>query len=309
MSTEIVGTASCGRCGDSQRTVDDRCRRCGLPWTPAAAATGEVDAGPLAGVIGAAPGPRVGALLVDVAVPVLLVAAGVSGLVGVWVAPGAWWVPCGLGILLAVLQLALLATRGRTLGRLALRQRTVDDLTGTPLRPGRLLAHLVQPGRRRLTADLRAGRDPMRPRLVPVRLGPAGGSAALAAPSTPPDGAAAPDLPAEPRASIGIVLETGERYEIHGSLLLGRSPADPTGRGDRALLAWPDLSRRLAKTHVLLEWSGTVLWVTDLNSPTGTALVAPGGQRVPLAPGVRVGAVAGSSVECGGRSLKVVRGG
>ena len=97
--------------------------------------------------------------------------------------------------------------------------------------------------------------------------------------------------------------------EIETALLLGRNPVDPQGGGDRALLAWPDLTRRLAKTHVLLEWSGSVLWVTDLHSGSGTSLVAPGGDRQLLAPGVRSAAATGTTIDCGGRNVKVVAGG
>jgi hypothetical protein len=105
---------------------------------------------------------------------------------------------------------------------------------------------------------------------------------------------------------VGIVLESGERYEIHDSLLIGRSPVDPVAGADRPVLAWPDLSRRLAKTHVLLEWSGTHVWLTDLNSVTGTVVVTPAGDRQPLTPGLRTRASIGSLVVCGGRSIKVV---
>jgi len=110
----------------------------------------------------------------------------------------------------------------------------------------------------------------------------------------------------EVRPSVGIVLESGERYQIDRSLVIGRNPVDPVVGADRALLAWPDLSRRLSKTHVLLEWSGNVLWVTDLNSVTGTILVTVGGDRRRLVAGVRTPAPMGSVIMCGGRSVKVV---
>jgi hypothetical protein len=113
----------------------------------------------------------------------------------------------------------------------------------------------------------------------------------------------------EIRPTVGIVLDTGERYEVAGALVLGRSPVDPSGSADRTLVAWPDLTRRLAKTHALLEWSGTELWVTDLGSASGTAVIAPGGDRRPLAPGVRSVADVGATIECGGRGMKVVPGG
>lgn len=224
-----------------------------------------------------------------------------------------WWLAAGTAVVL-VLQLLLLA-RGLSIGRVLMRQRTVDDLTGTPVRLRRLVAQLAGRGARRsLTADLRAGRDPLQPLLADLT-----GSVNQVVVEPPPS---PPQAPASPREtglspvagsplvaasvpSVSIMLANGERYEIFRSLLLGRSPTDTAG-GGHALLAWPDLSRRLAKTHALLEWSGDVLWVTDLHTVTGTTLVSATGDRRVLAPRVRAAAPLGSTIECGGRSLKVV---
>jgi hypothetical protein len=301
--------------------------------------------GPLAGVARASVGRHYLAHLIDLIAPVGLAGLAVATAVGLLPDSRAWWF-LALAVVIVVVQCSIVAVRGRSLGRLILDQRTVDDLTGTPVRPGRFLRQLAQRGwyRHLVTADLRRGRDPLDIRLpssgagdhptptVPSTIGPAPTSPSTTSPSTTslpvqspaigietPAGAgsdrpaspASPSTPASPsrhatRRSVGIVLDTGERYEISESLLLGRSPVDPSGRGDRALLAWPDLTRRVAKTHVLLEWSGTVLWVTDLHSVTGTVLVNPGGDRQLLAPDVRTAAVIGSTLECGGRSVKVV---
>ena len=111
------------------------------------------------------------------------------------------------------------------------------------------------------------------------------------------------------RPSVGVVLESGERYDVQQVLFIGRSPVDPQPGPGRMLLAWPDLSRRVARTHVMLEWTGTVLWVTDLESASGTSLSMPDGSRMPLAPGVRFAAGVGSVITCGGRSIRVVPGG
>jgi hypothetical protein len=210
-------------------------------------------------------------------------------------------------------QLGALLVRGRTLGRLLLRLRTVDDLTGMPLRLRRSL-HLARPGRpaATVTADLRLGRDPIEPAVadlsrppeLPVVVLPAAVPTLEHEDNGPPH----PTRPQQNQAapSVSIMLGNGERYEIFRSLLLGRSPTDVTGSGGYALLAWPDLSRRLAKSHALLEWSGSVLWVTDLHTVTGTTVQTPGQDRRALSAGVRTAVPVGSSIECGGRSLKVV---
>jgi hypothetical protein len=210
-------------------------------------------------------------------------------------------------------QLGALLVRGRTLGRLLLRLRTVDDATGMPLRLRRSL-HLARFGRQpaTVTADLRLGRDPVEPALADLSRPPEQPVVAMptAVPTLEHEDNAPPHptrpQPNQAAPSVSIMLANGERYEIFRSLLLGRSPTDVTGLGGHALLAWPDLSRRLAKSHALLEWSGSVLWVTDLHTVTGTTVTPPGQDRRTLPAGVRTAVPVGSSIECGGRSLKVV---
>jgi hypothetical protein len=172
--------------------------------------------------------------------------------------------------------------------------RTVDDLTGLPMRWSVRVRQIGSPGwtRRIVTADLRRGRDPVRP--VDLE------KLAAVDPSVPQ---VSGDLPAVPTGSIEIVLDTDERHVVHSALLIGRLP--DVVSGGVPLLAWPDMSRTLSRTHALLEWSGSVLWVTDLHSAHGTVLVSPGGDRRPLAPGVRGAAAPGWRVECGGRSFTV----
>jgi pSer/pThr/pTyr-binding forkhead associated (FHA) protein len=114
------------------------------------------------------------------------------------------------------------------------------------------------------------------------------------------------------------VFDTGRRQVITTSLLIGRSPESNSARAasvglaraapnkpDQPVLALADLSRTLSKTHALLEWSGSVLWVTDLHSANGSVLVSPGGERRPLVPGIRGPAAIGWTVECGSRSFTV----
>jgi hypothetical protein len=277
---------------------------------PADAADAGPGAGPLVGVLGASTGRRVLAHAIDL---LLVAAVALATGLGTGALPGSLSTSLVVSVALAfvVAQLAALSLRGRTVGRLLLQLRTVDDLTALPARPGYLVRQLTQSFRqlRLITADLRGGRDPMLPAFGTSGSGgltPASQTTALV---TPPNGdsVVAADLASgEGRPSVGIVLESGERYQIDRSLVIGRNPVDPLVGADRALLAWPDLSRRLSKTHVLLEWSGNVLWVTDLNSVTGTTLVTAAGDRQRLVAGVRTGAPLGSVIICGGRSVKVV---
>ena len=337
MTGALVGAVSCLRCGTP--TVAGRsCDRCGTAWAPAAAAT-VLTGGHRrpTGVVRAGIGSRALAGLLDVvavAVPVGLAlgwsraATGRSGTVLLWV-----WL--AVAIVVIVVQVWVLLVRGRTLGRWPTRLRTVDDLSGTPVRATRLVRQLFRSGGRMLTADLGRGRDPWRSRIVPVGLG-GQAAAAVTAKANPlltgrvsaggptdddvaagpiassdrmPMRAAAPvdRLPAAVAGrSAGIVLDSGERYEVDRPLLIGRNPVDPDGHGERTLLSWADLSRRLATTHLLLERSGTELSVTDLYSDSGTALIGNDGRRTKLQPGEATNVPIGALIQCGGRTIKVV---
>jgi hypothetical protein len=215
-------------------------------------------------------------------------------------------------IVFVVAQALLFVRRGRTLGRLVLGLRTVDDLTGNPVGFRKIMARLITSHRirRTVTADLARGRDPLTsalPRLPGAALADGMGEAVVAATG---QGAAA--LPTSD--AVAIVFDTGRRQVIHASLLIGRSPEDnraaeqrgaTPAAGELLVLALADLSRTLSKTHALLEWSGSVLWVTDLHSANGSVLVSPDGERRPLVPGIRGPAAVGWTVECGNRSFSV----
>jgi hypothetical protein len=160
---------------------------------------------------------------------------------------------------------------------------------------------------------LAAGRDPLD--LAPATLLStelAQGSAAEAAVFAP---TAAREAPRTTNTdAVALVFDTGRRHLLRGSLVVGRSPENSRGliprdarlpAVDHPVLALADLSRTLSKTHALLEWSGSVLWVTDLHSANGSVLVSPDGDRRPLVPGIRGAAAVGWTVQCGSRSFTV----
>lgn len=311
----LRGAFSCGRCGHHQ-SDGSACVDCGALWVPAAEAKlvrGRL--GPLSGVVRASTGRRALAFFLDLLAPLALVALAVLSATGTVRVPLPAPLLASAAVAVAGVQVVALTTWGRSPGRWLLGQRTVDDLSGTTVRISRIVRPLARASgpQRLLTADLRRGRDPIEPLLslpgliaahpspLSITTVAAGQGPTVPAPDRGTGSASTGDSP----SSVGIVLESGERYEISRSLLIGRSPADPTA-GDRPLLAWPDLSRRLAKTHVLLEWSGTGLWATDLGSATGTAVAVAGGGRETLPAGVRTHVAVGSLIMCGGRSIKVV---
>src|SRR5918998_341599 len=184
--------------------------------------------------------------------------------------------------------------------------------------PGRLGAG--RPALRRGHRGRGAARDPgrvRRPRPAgPVHPRPARGHAGAAAAPGALSRPAAHGVAPRPAASetVTLVFDSGRSHLLRGTLLVGRRPEnshsasfrDPRRPAvDHPLLGLADLSRSLSKTHVLLEWSGTVLWVTDLQSANGTVLRSPRGERRPLTPGVPGAAGIGWTVQCGARSFTV----
>jgi hypothetical protein len=309
MSGALAGVASCARCGSMQTAAGVLCQSCGTALTPAArgsvlgtytpliAGVARANAlrGYLAALIDALP------LAVAAAVAVVAAASGAFGTVA--------WIGIFSGVFL-IGQLPLFVRRGRTLGRLVLSLRTVDDLTGNPVSVQKMLARFMPSHwiRRTVTANLTRGRDPLTLALAPLPASALAEDSRLDASVFAASGPAA-GVPATSDA-VAIVFDTGRRQVIQTSLLIGRSPESsrPSEHrdgvrpaGEQPVLALADLSRTLSKTHALLEWSGSVLWVTDLHSANGSVLVSPDDERRPLVPGIRGPAAIGWRVECGNR--------
>jgi hypothetical protein len=301
MPGALVGVASCARCGSLQTSAGVLCQSCGTVLTPAAQGNVLGTYTPLlAGVARSSAVRNCLAVLIDV-LP-LATAAAAAVLAG---ASGARQMLILIGLLTVVLvaaQLLVFVHRGRTLGRLAFSLRTVDDLTGNPVGVPKIIAGFTSSHwmRRTVTADLRRGRDPLTLALPPLpesAIAEASrvDSAVFATSGAGRAGTATSD-------AVVIVFDTGRRQVISTSLLIGRSPES---KDQQPVLALADLSRTLSKTHALLEWSGSVLWVTDLHSANGSVLISPEGERRPLVPGIRGPAAIGWTVECGSRSFTV----
>jgi uncharacterized RDD family membrane protein YckC len=314
MTAALVGAASCARCGADLEQSAALCPSCGALLLPAA--PGRVlgtSTALLAGVVRASAVRRYLALALD-GIPVLV---GIAIVVVLATREAYGWLV--LTVLATVgyvgISLALMGHRGRSLGRFVCGLRTVDDLTGTPVSVRRLIRRItaLHSAPRTVTAVLAAGRDPLD--LAPAALLStelAEGSAAESAVFAPTAAREAPRTTSTD--AVALVFDTGRRHVLRGSVLVGRSPENSRGltpRGarlpavDHPVLALADLSRTLSKTHALLEWSGSVLWVTDLHSANGSLLVSPDGDRRPLVPGIRGAAAVGWTVQCGSRSFTV----
>lgn len=312
MGSADVFTATCGRCGAWSDAGDVHCRHCGTRHAPPADAA---SAAPLLnGTAVAPPWRHLLAVLIDLLVPISLLACAFL--------PGTQ----GRGLLLLLLGLAaavfcLLSNgrSGRWLGGWITRTRTVDTLTATPLGALALLRRIVTRAGRGLSCiDLLNGRDPLRAVFVPLApraIAPAE-RADVAEAIVAPTPAPAPVLPpsAQPIAPqdgpLTLVLDSGQRVSLNGGLLIGRNPSNAVGSIQHELLALPDLSRTLSKTHALIEWVGGEIWVTDLGSTNGTALLGTADTAAPgdaLAAGIRTPVPERWTLALGDRSLSFVK--
>lgn len=79
--------------------------------------------------------------------------------------------------------------------------------------------------------------------------------------------------PAPKGPTAALTFSTGEQHTITGSALIGRHPR--AGEGERVdqLIAIPDITLSLSRTHCLVAWHGDSFWVLDRNSGNGTSIV------------------------------------
>lgn len=293
VASVVVDT--CGRCGTSR--PGSVCSACRLATAPQRLRVDE----PLHDVTTARSAAVVAAVLVD-----LVVVAGPALLLWVLLAAdpvtrrsGA---AGGVAVVVAVVLLGATVVsvldNGRAVGGLLLGARVVDVSTGQPVRLGRLVGRLVGGARPGLVwCAVRAGRDPARDGLVDRT-----------------DVVGVPDAPAvtyplaytHKLSFFPLRLSDGRTARVEEVLLVGRDPDGkhaPPGR-TCSMLVWPDLSRRLARTHLLVERDGWALYVTGLAG--GTTIVVPDGTRIALEPWSRTRVEVGSVLRVGGRELSVL---
>jgi hypothetical protein len=301
MPGALVGVASCARCGSLQTSAGALCQSCGTILTPAAEGSVVGTYTPLLAGVARSSAVR-GYVAVSIDVLPLLVAAALAVVAGASGAQGRLILIGLLTVIFVPAQLLAFIRWGRTLGRLAFQLRTVDDLTGNPVGLRKIIAGFTSSHwmRRTVTADLRRGRDPLTPALPPLSESAIAEAARVDSAVFAMSGTGSGVTPISD--AVAIVFDTRRRQVINTSLLIGRSPES---KDQQPVLALADLSRTLSKTHALLEWSGSVLWVTDLHSANGSVLISPDGERRPLVPGIRGPAAIGWTVECGSRSFTV----
>ena len=317
MQQAVLALDSCDRCLTETRAGEQHCPECGAPagtpslgepsWLSSTIGRGSVPARPLVRAVAAGVSVLAWLVLAGGAVALVLGGSTISVVV--------------IGILAAGLSAVIVAGpllgRGRTIGNLVTRTRTVGAISGTPLGL-RGLARAFGTYRERPTTDdlarhpdaqdalgrllgvvsvsLTAGRDPLRLALQPLgSLGPA----AVPAPAAPR--AHARSLTGA-LASVTLEFDGGAIFPLSGVAVVGRNPPPTEGA---SIIAVPDLSRLLSKTHARLEWTGTTVVVTDLGSTNGSGLQAADGTLTDLEPHVPTPVPLGAAIALADRSVTV----
>jgi hypothetical protein len=104
-----------------------------------------------------------------------------------------------------------------------------------------------------------------------------------------------------------LTLATGEVHPLVARAVAGRAPRAPEGWQDAALVTIEDPDRTVSKTHAGFSVEGDVVYVTDLASTNGVAIVlSDGSESVPDA-GVATAIPEGADVELGSFAIRVER--
>lgn len=114
-------------------------------------------------------------------------------------------------------------------------------------------------------------------------------------------------VPTDRPGVLRLVFDTGQRIDVTGDGVVGRSPEGEMGIVHVVVI--DDPARSVSKVHLTfgLTPAGDELWVIDRASVNGTVLVDPDGVAATLPPGTRALVGAGWTIRFGQRSARVER--
>ncbi|MDM7832204.1 RDD family protein [Cellulomonas edaphi] len=114
-------------------------------------------------------------------------------------------------------------------------------------------------------------------------------------------------VPTDRAGVLRLTFDTGQRIDVTGDGLVGRSPEGEMGIVHVVVI--DDPQRSVSKVHLAfgLTPAGDELWVVDRASVNGTVLVDPDGVAATLPAGTRALVGAGWTIRFGQRSAKVER--
>ncbi len=208
---------------------------------------------------------------------VAVVLAVFVGIVSAPRAPWAWAVACGLFALVALVLWR--GSLGGSVGNVLTRVRTIDRNSGLP--SFRFLAP-------RKTVRRGSGEDPFAIQPRPV----------LRTPVAPTS-----RLGEQGRSYLRLVVDDGTSHTVPYAALIGRDPTLPPD-ARHSLIAIPDLTRTIAKAHLLVQVADAGVVITDLQSAKGTWVE---GASMPLVPQQPTAVDWGSTLLLGERKILLER--
>lgn len=122
------------------------------------------------------------------------------------------------------------------------------------------------------------------------------------APASTPAQSAAPAVSAGTRAVL--ILDSGERVEVRGTTLFGRSPGAAAGEGEAQLVRVADDTRSVSKTHLAVMPARRGVFAVDRASTNGSAIIRNGSETA-LVAGHPAELQIGDTVRFGDRTLTV----
>jgi hypothetical protein len=194
-------------------------------------------------------------------------------------APSWAWALCAV-VLSAAALLIWRGLLGGSIGNALLRLRSIDRLSGRP-------SFRFFTGHTNVTRGTAADPFALAPRPL-----------SIAAPVQEDP------LPETVLAHLRLLADDGTMHIIHHAAIIGRNPLVPPDQRF-ALIAVPDLTRTISKSHLAVEVGEHGVSVTDLRSANGTWVL---GSEEPLTPGQPMTVQWGSTLLLGERQFFLERG-
>jgi hypothetical protein len=104
-----------------------------------------------------------------------------------------------------------------------------------------------------------------------------------------------------------LTLASGGEVEFATRAVAGRAPRAPAGWEGAVLVSIDDPDRTVSKTHAGFAVDGDAVFVTDLDSTNGVAIVHPDGTESVLEAGRAVAIPEGADVELGSFAIRISR--
>ncbi len=104
-----------------------------------------------------------------------------------------------------------------------------------------------------------------------------------------------------------LTLPQGTEVEFATRAIAGRAPQAPEGWDGATPVVIDDPDRTVSKTHAGFYVDGDAVFVTDLDSTNGVAIVSADGQEIILERGQAVAIPEGADVELGSFAIRVER--